>query len=208
MHTLITWTDRPTAVSTKIRVGARKNPILSLVRHPSSSFERVLLMYTSSVSSGTKQLAVELRDLELQVRLVLCPVEDTGAYTPWFHVMSDLMGSMDTRDTFGLISAGPPAARAAWLALHALGMFRGSLVQIREGRIHPVDLALGDVAGGDTNFVRLRDGVKDIERRMILQSLQQTGNNLLQTSKQLEIDRNTLKRKMGQLGIDRPKENS
>lgn len=203
MNTLITWTDRPSPVPSLGRVSHRKNPILSLVRHPSTSFERVFLLYTPSVLAGTKQLAAVLKSENVDVRLVLCSVEDTGAYSPWFQAMSEMMKSVATEKTVGLISAGPPSARAAWLALHAVHEFKGRLVQIRDGRIYPVDLGREAFEGSPVEQTALRDGVRATERRMIVRALQETGHNLLQTSRRLEIDRNTLKRKMQQLGIAR-----
>lgn len=202
MHTLITWTDRPSPVPFSGRVSNRKNPILSLVRHPSSAFERVFLLYTPSVLAGTKQLATVLKSENLDVRLVQCSVGDTGAYTPWFQAMSEMMKSVDTEESVGLISAGPPSARAAWLALHAVHEFKGRLVQIRDGRIHTVDLGREVYEGPSVKHTVLRDGVRATERRMIVRALQETGHNLLQTARRLEIDRNTLKRKMRQLGIE------
>lgn len=208
MHTLITWTDRSSPHATTRRLESRKNPILTLVQHPSTSFERVFLMYTPAVYAGTTQLSGELRALGVHVRLVRCDVQDATSYAPWFTVMTECMRGMDTSETMGLISAGPPTARAAWLALHATGEFQGTLVQVREGRIHSVSLGKTHVRPTSNAFSTLREAVAETERQMIIRQLQETNYNLLQTAKRLEIDRNTLKRKMRLLGIVRDAQSS
>ena len=50
----------------------------------------------------------------------------------------------------------------------------------------------------------LAELLQEAEDREIRRALEDTGGNLAQAARRLEIDRNTLKRKMALYGIDRP----
>ena len=104
----------------------------------------------------------------------------------------------------GLISAGSPKARAAWLALAASGLFGGRLIQVQGDTIHSVELPGIRPQDASTVAVKtLREAVEETERQAIQAALVHTGRNLSQTARVLEIDRNTLKRKMRQMGLNK-----
>jgi hypothetical protein len=156
------------------------------------------LLSTEAVLTGAKELALALRALGIKVRLQTLEVGPT--YDVLYETMSAVLAGVSEGEVEGLISAGSPKARAVWLALLASGAFSGPLFQVVGETVRRICLP-----APPTPFKGavgpLSEAVAATEADWITAALLQTGHNLSQTARLLQIDRNTLKRKMRQLGL-------
>ena len=201
MKTLVTWTDRgPRAVRSVNRSRAR-GPVKTAILRTEIPYEHVLLLSTDEVLLGARELMNELKDLGVTVRLHRVDERATQSYEGLYEAMWTAISALGNVDVDGLISAGSPKARAAWLALAASGLFEGSLIQVQGESLHRIALPNLVSVPKPTAFGTLREAVSATEARMIRATLEHTGNNLSRTARVLDIDRNTLKRKMRQMGI-------
>lgn len=209
MKTLVTWTDRA-APSTSYRDRNRSvGPVKMLLQDPKTAFEGVLLLSTPEVILGARELGAELKQLGFAVQLHILELSKESPYEDWYVSVGRVLLDQGMSECDGLISAGSPQARAVWLALLASGRFRGQLYQVKQGQVRVVRLpSPPEVSAPDpqiqlTEFgsLTLREAVFATEKQVILATLAETENNVLQTARRLGIDRNTLKRKLKQMGV-------
>ena len=201
MKTLVTWTDRgPRAVRTTNRSRSR-GPVKTAVLRSSVPYERVILLSTDEVRLGARELMDELGEFNVNVQLHRISDQAANSYEGLYQAMLDCIRSLGDVQMDGLISAGSPKARAVWLALAASGGFQGELIQVQGESIHRIVLPAIECPVTMSQVETLREAVGETENRVIRAALKQTGYNLSQTAHKLDIDRNTLKRKMRQMGI-------
>ena len=204
MKTLVTWTDRGPRSSIQSKRPRATGPVKSTLMVSRGRYQRVVLLATPEVEFGARQLAKECTDLGVRVELVLLETNDT--YERLFTHVQQQLAQIGLCDV--LISAGSPKARAVWLALEAMGRIEGRLLQIQGSTMRTIRLGSDKTAASPpvvkpTEHRSLRETVEATELRIIQATLMNTAGNLLRTAKILGIDRNTLKRKMRQMGLQK-----
>lgn len=135
MRTLLTWSDRgvsgPRPTHTVPRSRDDRGPVVRLVAHQGSQYDRARILCTPDGRNGAEQLADALRDAIPAVAVDELAVRDPSDHRQLFEALGPMIADLDhARPCDVLLSAGTPQMQTLWVILVAAGLLPARMLQV------------------------------------------------------------------------------